>query len=1147
MATPSDQLSEKDFFASEVGALETEQSLPANHPALRFQALREVSASSPLPDDHPARFFRQQRDLANGFSELREPGKRPPIEQAEGVYESFVAGLQTSTSGLAVRQELPEIVVAQNADTAERLAAMVGTVLGDMPTLVVGAMGGSVGGAVGGPVGAAAGAGAGAFALTEAAREWMLLQFEEGKTRKDVSERLTATAFAAGKGAVIGGLTGGVGAKVGKVVGTVVSPVGPVAPLLRHPVNRFATVTTAEVATMVTTASALEGELPDPQSFMDAAILLGGLKTAVPVSAKLKIIFKRTGKKPEEVAAMAEKDSGLWQDLIDETAPAISDKLYVASESPLRINPQLLGLAERTQKPGVAENRVRELDPATVDALLNPMAHLRADKRTPANLNLDTFDLKDGPKQLADALSSRFEADILVEQGGRVSLSQTDVAAAALLKEMLGEKGLYSVFEPGSVKWAAELRARKEILVATLDTAWQKATEINKLKESGQEASPEMLLDFMSAVERARKAQSVFRGRTAEAGRALQALKSTTRIKNTEIKQKKLEEALQGVGGRDAVEILIKMTGEINDPVALAKTLRKPTVFEMITEGWKSMLLSGPTTHEVNFFGNILFAATRVPEEVIAASLSKLHFGGKDRIAYTDALFLTTGLLRGSFDSIRLGAKVTRLNVESKGFAGGLAESFKQIEVTRKGKQEVSSKIPGVFGEVVRTPFKLLTLGDILGRTMNYRASLNNLASRQARDEGLRVFSKPFMRRVEELTRNPPEKMELQARADETRCVCMESGPIIKALEQLRRDLPGLQFILPFLKAPGSIIRETVRRTPLSPFIRQWREDFAAGGSRRDRALAEVTYGTGIMVATFVLAQDGVITGGGHPDRKMREAQLNAGFQPYSIRMSDGRFISYNRLEPAGTLMGMAADLSQAWDLMESGEQDDAASALMWGATEVIKNKTWSKSMTAFLNGVTQPERFGGPLVESLASSFVPGALSQTAREMDPFLRETNSILDAVQARIPGLREDLPKRFDDFGEPIQANKGIFPTAPARVSTPSTDPVRLKAAELGVSAGNTPRTLRAGSIAGVAADVELTQEQRDQFARESGQLAHRLMKQAMNSPGFDQLNPLLQRRTFEKIFAISRRKAAIEVLPPEQRLRAMQELREENDL
>jgi hypothetical protein len=123
---------------------------------------------------------------------------------------------------------------------------------------------------------------------------------------------LWETLKATGKGGVIGAATGGAGAFAGKGL----AAVGASAPLTS--IGRAA----AEVAAMPSAAGALEGRLPHPQEFVDAALFIGvmhgvnGIRTVPDIVPKLRDIYAKLGKAPEEVARAAQEDQTVNQDIL---------------------------------------------------------------------------------------------------------------------------------------------------------------------------------------------------------------------------------------------------------------------------------------------------------------------------------------------------------------------------------------------------------------------------------------------------------------------------------------------------------------------------------------------------------------------------------------------------------------------------------------------------------------------------------------------------------------------------------------------------------------------------------------------------------------------------------------------------------------
>jgi len=250
------------------------------------------------------------------------PSRGP--KYASGISEALSAGYQGSLAGLADRGRLPDIVLdPHNSKWYERLAAGAAQLFNEIPESIAGAAAGApagaavggvagtvfpvVGNVVGAGVGGVIGAGAGAMAVPAAIRQSLIESYSKGAVQNsaDFLDRTTIVLKQAGKEGLIGAVTAGAGKAAS--VGAATMGLGAKA--------TAAATLGAEGTSLVVTPAALEGRLPEPQDFMDAAILIGGLKGATGVAGKLREVYAKTGKTPLEVMADAKADPTIAADL----------------------------------------------------------------------------------------------------------------------------------------------------------------------------------------------------------------------------------------------------------------------------------------------------------------------------------------------------------------------------------------------------------------------------------------------------------------------------------------------------------------------------------------------------------------------------------------------------------------------------------------------------------------------------------------------------------------------------------------------------------------------------------------------------------------------------------------------------------------
>lgn len=279
--------------------------------------INQYFGTPPDPDMKPMQAF-VQKNLADARSAQPDTGDSSQPKVATTFLDAFKSGLQLSTTGLDIRQKMPDTVTPENAGMAMRLVSHAGTLAGDIPAMIAGGVFGAAAGSEIPVVGNAAGAAAGAFALPAAMRQAYIDHIQKGDIKDfgDFWERTAAVGWEATKGAITGIATEGAG---GLAEGALAKTAAP------SIVQGGGTVA-AELAAMTTVGKGLENQAPKPSDFLEGALLIGGFhaiahvgelpETAKSIQTKLQNIFADTGLKPAEVGTMALKDPVLKQELV---------------------------------------------------------------------------------------------------------------------------------------------------------------------------------------------------------------------------------------------------------------------------------------------------------------------------------------------------------------------------------------------------------------------------------------------------------------------------------------------------------------------------------------------------------------------------------------------------------------------------------------------------------------------------------------------------------------------------------------------------------------------------------------------------------------------------------------------------------------
>lgn len=239
----------------------------------------------------------------------------PSAKPVTSLTDALEAGWQMSTAGLLARGAPPSKVVSEDAPRYARIAGQVTQMAGDVPAMVAGfAIGGGLGVETG--PGAVVTGTAGALALPTALRETLMDAYTKGQFANfsDFWDRASGIMINTAKSWVTGAATGA----VGPVLGTAAPAIERMAPALASPAVMASAKTAGEIATMTTVGAALEGNVPKAQDFLDAAVLLGGLKFAEAGAGKLRAIYAKTGIPPAAVVADAGHDVAVQQDLLSD-------------------------------------------------------------------------------------------------------------------------------------------------------------------------------------------------------------------------------------------------------------------------------------------------------------------------------------------------------------------------------------------------------------------------------------------------------------------------------------------------------------------------------------------------------------------------------------------------------------------------------------------------------------------------------------------------------------------------------------------------------------------------------------------------------------------------------------------------------------
>ena len=526
---------------------------------------------------------------------------------------------------------------------------------------------------------------------------------------------------------------------------------------------------------------------------------------------------------------------------------------------------------------------------------------------------------------------------------------------------------------------------------------------------------------------------------------------------------KAIHETLQAMGGSATTqELALRLkqlskaragnVGAISDFVRKSVTAR---TIDAAMEAWKSAMLSGPTTHLANMGSNLLTASIAIPERWLGAKISQLR-GTPDGVALGEANALANGLVNSSTEAFKMAWMALKTGEGNFGRASGKAD----LTPTRAISREALGLPDNVWGNAIdyigkgfNIPFRFLTAEDEFFKTMTFRAELHAQAQRVVQNEGL--VGAEAAARAKQIIDNPPEVVRLAA--TDFALASTYNRELTGAMAALARargkdDVVGrgMQFVLPFFRTPVNVFSASVERSPLAFLTQQFRSDVAAGGARRDLALARMAAGTTIMLVAADLADQGMITGMISKDPGKKEAYDRQGIPPYSVKIGD-KWFSYNRADPIAMPMAIAANIAELARRFEIEPEKldsvtEIVAAAIGGTAKAAIDRSFMQGTAGLISAIADPEQHAdGYMKNTLAGFFTPAISNMAAQLADPVRRETFDAIDAIEARIVGLSKTLIPRMDLWGREVRlaesgAGRVFDVLSPVKVQTEKENPI-----------------------------------------------------------------------------------------------------------
>jgi hypothetical protein len=575
--------------------------------------------------------------------------------------------------------------------------------------------------------------------------------------------------------------------------------------------------------------------------------------------------------------------------------------------------------------------------------------------------------------------------------------------------------------------------------------------------------------------------------------------------------------------GLDELEKLNMLPGEKATAQAkfVNQTLKEPRFKDKVAEFVINSYISGIGTVAVNAMSALVKAPLAITERFLLGIMP----GNSVRLQES------ASMLRGFFEGMSEGITFARAGW-TKGSPLDTELNIDQIRQAIGGSAN-SSDLEKKFGAVVRIPTRASVAIDefskAIFRRMEFNASAERLAkaipesqlnglTREEVYQQLRKVDIGSLDWQQKLSSISPALASNILNFAKAQTFQADLGELGNSMLRLRAKHPELVFIAPFIKTPINILKDALSYTPVSLFMKQFK-------GRKEEALARTMMGAGLATMTAYQVAQGNLTGSYPKDAGRREAMIAAGIPEYSVKLGD-TWYSYARVEPLATVMGVFADSVESLrDYYNKPKAERKIQELaVDGTLAITKNltsKTFLEGITGVLQAVHDPQRYGGSFINSFAGLVVPAAVAQFARIPDPYQREIRGFDDAVQARIPGLREDLPVKRDLLGNP-KPNLSYGLSGVLGIATRDTEqtPLQREIQDIGFSYEPVSKKIRG---------VELDATAYEKYAKVSGDIVNQQLSNLINTPLYQNSNKLVKNILMKRVAEKSRRAATNQIL------------------
>ncbi|MEK7112668.1 MAG: hypothetical protein AAB875_05060, partial [Patescibacteria group bacterium] len=459
------------------------------------------------------------------------------------------------------------------------------------------------------------------------------------------------------------------------------------------------------------------------------------------------------------------------------------------------------------------------------------------------------------------------------------------------------------------------------------------------------------------------------------------------------------------------------------------KALVPSPLIKKITSVWKAGLLTGLKTSGLNIFANVSHAVSEIAKDIPAVMVDKIVSlaTGKRAKAFT-----FRGIFGGGKEGVEKGMRYLRTGFDERDIATKL--DYTKINFGKgklaRGLQAYTDTIFRVIGAEDQPFYYAAKLRSL------YEQAKVGAINKELKGEGAQKF-------IDDLMQNPTEEMIRYASHDAETAVFQNKTALGAAARKIQQIGGGAgELVVPFGRTPSAVAMQVLNYSPVG-IVKTIVENIGKG--RFDQRLFAEGLGRG-LTGTAVL-----FLGGSLMKKKMLSLDRPTGEKEQKLWELEGRtansfydpvskkWRTVQTLGPAGNVLLIGGYFQREFE--DSGSPTEAIANVLAGTSRSFSQQTFLTGVSNFIEAISDPARSAQSVAASTLASSIPTIVADIAKATDEKERRANTILEKLQARIPGVRETLEPQVTVLGEEKETVGNMFeimadPTRPSpEKSTP----------------------------------------------------------------------------------------------------------------